>query len=144
MAACINLRDRFGDRYRIAFEPCYRHKGVPREKLDPCMMVIPCRAGEIYPHGGDQLVVEINGHRRIRGKLSRLSCCRLHQDGDDCGSFLFDVADFDEVAAIVKPYRRPRLSPQQRAAARERMKCIRQAQKKSGIKRPGIESETVA
>jgi len=31
----INLRERFGDRYRITFDPAYSARHAPREKLDP-------------------------------------------------------------------------------------------------------------
>lgn len=126
-STCINLLDRFGDRYRITFDPAYDAKHRPREKLDPWMMVIPCRVGEIYPFGGSTLVIEIDGHRRIRGRLARLDCCEGHQDGDDCGSFRFDMSDFDTVAEIVKPYRRPQLSPEEREARRQRMNSVRQS-----------------
>ena len=55
---CVNLRERFGKRYRITFDPSYSSFNVPGEKLDPWMMVIRCRSGEIYPHGGSKLAVD--------------------------------------------------------------------------------------
>lgn len=37
---CINLKKRFGVRYRITFDPAYDPRGRPQEKLDHSMMVI--------------------------------------------------------------------------------------------------------
>ena len=59
---CVNLRERYGKQYRIAFDPAYDPKGVPRDKLNLWMMTVPCRFGVIYPHGGDRLAVEVNYH----------------------------------------------------------------------------------
>jgi hypothetical protein len=46
---------------------------------------------------------------------------RLHQDGDDGATIVFDVADFDKVAAVMKPLRRRQLSIEQRQACAERL-----------------------
>lgn len=126
----------FGRRYRISFDPAYDPKGRPRDKLDPWMMVIPCRLGTIYPFGGTDLVIEVDGHRKIRGRLSRLPCCRIHQDGDDDGSFIFDLDDFGAVAEVAKPHRRPQLTDEQREASRQRMNLLNQSPMKTTIKRP--------
>lgn len=133
---CINLMKRCGDRYKIGFDPAYDPKNRPRDKLDPWMMVIPCRIGEIYPYGGDHLVLEVEGHRKIKAKLARLECCELYQDGDVFGSFLFHVDDFDEIAAIAKPHRRPQLSAERREALRQQMQQVRQNLKSSPVQSP--------
>lgn len=66
-------------------------------------------------------MVDVEGHRFIKAALERLRCCDLQQDGDDFGSFLFDVVDFSEVAEIVHPHRRPQLSDRHREELRTRM-----------------------
>src|SRR5215467_15117854 len=43
----VNLRERFGNRYRIGFDPS-RSSAWDH---DPWMMTVRCRYGEIYPHG---------------------------------------------------------------------------------------------
>jgi hypothetical protein len=63
---CINLQEQFGTRYRVTFDAAYNPKHVPRDKLDPCMMQMPCERGTVYPHGGGLLAVEVEG-RRVRG-----------------------------------------------------------------------------
>jgi hypothetical protein len=77
---CINFTERFGARYRIAFDPAYDPKHRPRDKLDPWSMVIPCRRGEIYPYGGETLVVEVEGRPIIRRRLNALACTTPHQE----------------------------------------------------------------
>jgi hypothetical protein len=114
----VNLRQRFGDRYRIGFDPAYDQRNVPRDKLDPWAMTIPCRSGLIYPFGGTALAVEVDGHPGLARRLATLPGVRLHQDGDCEKTFVFDAADFDAVAAIVRPRvrRRCHLSAERRAA----------------------------
>ena len=112
---CVNLMERFGEQYKITFDPAYDPKHRPRELLDPWMMTVACRPGVIYPYGGTELAIEVDGHRFVRAALSKLPCCREHQRGDDCGSFIFDVEDFDSVAEVVKPKRRKQISEAERA-----------------------------
>jgi hypothetical protein len=47
------------------------------------------------------------------------------QDGDDGVNVVFHVDHFDEVAAIMKPRRRRRLTPSQRAKRVERLSAFR-------------------
>ena len=62
------------------------------------------------PHGGETVAVEIDRHPIIAGQLRRLPCCRVHQDGDGETTLLFHVGDFDKVAALVLPHRKPQLT----------------------------------
>jgi len=45
----------------------------------------------------------------------------VSQDRDDGISIEFDVADFDVIAKILKPHRKPRMTKEQRQAASKRM-----------------------
>jgi len=107
---CINLRDRFGDRFRIGFDPAYSARNVPRDKLDPWMMLLEFPGGNIYHQGGDLLAVEVEGRRKLRKRLSQLACLTLKQEGDDFQAWTFHVRDFEAVAEIVQPRRRRVLS----------------------------------
>ena len=106
---CIDLRERFDQRYRIAFDDA----AVGRN--DPWMMIIPGRFGTIYPHGTENLAVEVDGHPRIAKQVEAIPGIVLHQDGDDEKTFVFPVNLFDQVAAIVEPKRVKRLTDEQRA-----------------------------
>lgn len=118
---CVNLKERFGKRFKITFDECYDPRNRPKDSLDPWMMQIPCLRGIIYPHGGTTLAVEVDYRTPTAKRLAELDCCRLYQDGDQEKTFHFDVADFATVAKIVKPRRRRRMTDAQKQAARERL-----------------------
>jgi hypothetical protein len=103
---CVDLRERF-PQFKIALDP------AAQSKHGPWMFQLPCRFGTIYPHGGDQLAVEVDGHPGLARRLAALGL-HLHQDGDGEKTFLFPVGRFAEVAAIVKPIRRRHLKPEHR------------------------------
>ena len=111
---CINLQEQFGTRYRVTFDAAYSPKHVPRDKLDPWAMQIPCQRGIVYPHGGDVLVAEVEGRRVTANRLRQLDCTTTYQEGDSFLAVTFHAADFDEVAAIMKPRRRRQVSDAER------------------------------
>jgi len=118
----INLKRRFYRRYRVTYEESYWAEYGPGARVeDPWLMILLCRYGHIYPHGGQMLAVSVDGHPNVAGRLRRLSCCRVHQDGDfEELAVIFDVADFAQVAEIMRPRRRRQVSP----AERERLRAI--------------------
>ncbi|MBN1851263.1 MAG: hypothetical protein JW829_01010 [Pirellulales bacterium] len=118
---CVNLLERFGDRYKIAFDECYDPKHRPRESLDPWFMRIPCKIGHINPYGGEILELFVDGHRKTRAKIKKLDFVMLYTEGDDEASFLFDVKDFNRVAHIAGPLKRRRLTDEQKAKAAVRL-----------------------
>jgi len=116
---CINLRERFGRRYRVEYEESYfAEYGSHARVEDPAYMILLCKYGHIYPAGGNLLAASVDGHPIVANRLGRLPCCRVEQDGDFGElTVVFDVADFDTVARIMRPRRRRRLS----AAHRDRL-----------------------
>jgi hypothetical protein len=122
MPDCVNLRALFGADYRITFDDCYDSYHVPKASLDPWLMQIACKGGiTIYPHGGDLLAVEVDYHSTLAKRLAALPGVTLHQDGNREKTFLFPLALFDQVAAIVQPRRKRKLSPEQRESATARL-----------------------
>ena len=116
MGTCVDLRQLSGGRYRLGWDPAYDPRKVPRDKRDPWMMTIPCRDGcVIFPFGGGTLAVECG--RRRRRALRKLGL-KVHQDGDDGATFLFDAADFERVAEVAGARRRRRYGPEQLARLR--------------------------
>jgi len=111
---CINLQQEFGTRYRVTFDAAYSPKHVPRDKLDVWSMQMPCQRGVVYPHGGGLLAVEVEGRRVTANRLRQLNCTTTYQEGDNFLTVTFDAADFDEVAAVVKPRRRRQVSEAER------------------------------
>ena len=124
---CINLAERFADRYRISHDEA---AGTWKERQDPWMQTILCARGVIiYPHGDNVLAVECDYHGGIARRIAAIPGVRVHQQGgnldprsfDGETTFLFDVSLFGQVAEIVKPRRKRRLSEEQKAAAVERL-----------------------
>lgn len=115
---CINLKSRFGTVYKIDREP-----GHGSKTQDAWLWQIRCRRGHIAPWGGSKLVACTDRRGQIAGKLAALPCVQVVQEGDDGTNAVFDVADFDAVAAVMLPYRRRKLSAEQRAAMAARMRA---------------------
>ena len=120
---CINLRERFGDAYRIRHEESYAaERSEFRAAEEPWLQIIPCRHGHIYPWSDTLLAVSTNRRGPVAGRIRELPFVAVVQDGSDGINATFPVEAFDQVAAIVRPKRRRRLTPEHRAAATERLR----------------------
>ena len=117
---CIDLKERFGRRYRIGYDESYHAEhGLNARIHDPWLMIVVCKFGRIFPHGGTTLAASVDGYPKVAGRLRRLSCCRVHQDGDFGElTVVFHVADFPKVAKILRPRRRRQVSPRERERLR--------------------------
>jgi hypothetical protein len=120
---CLDLAACLGHRYLIRYEESYLVQKIQADA--PWLKIIPCRYGHIFPHGGTVLAASVDGRPKIAGTLRRLPCCRVHQDGDFGElTVIFDFVDFDQVAKIMRPHRRPQISEDQRVAMADRMRAI--------------------
>jgi len=125
-ARCVNLKERFGKRFKVRREESYEAENPKyRAEEEAWLQIIPCVGGEIYPHGGDTLAAYLRPGPRAES-LKRLRCVRVKTLGSDGVTVLFDVADFDQVAGIMQPRKRaqPQLSPEQREAKRQAMERV--------------------
>ncbi len=113
---CIDLRARFGQRWRIDYEQPHTSR-----TSDPWYQKIRCTHGHICPWGGDQLAACTNKRGPIAGRLQRLSFTEVAQAGDDGSNVVFPVDHFEEIAKIMRPKRRRRMSEEQRQAAADRL-----------------------
>lgn len=104
----INFKKQFGRRYRVIYEESYRAEHGTNARIENALlMVIPCKYGQLYPWDESTLAASVDGYPKVAGRLRRLKCCRVHQDGDFGElTVLFDVADFAKVAKIMRPRRR--------------------------------------
>jgi hypothetical protein len=132
---CINLKQRYGDLYRVTYEESYRGQYGPHARVeDPWLMIIPCKYGHLYPFGGTTLAASVDGHPNVAGMLRRLPCCRVHQDGDFGElTVVFDVVDFPKVAEIMKPRRRRVLSDEARQALVQANQATRFQPRRHGV-----------
>src|SRR2546426_709429 len=98
--APINLREKFGHRYRIEHAPAHRGR-----KDHPWLQIIPCKRGHIYPHGGNLLGVATNGRGSTAKAIARLQGVTVLQEGEDGINAVFPVELLPHVAKLVKPRR---------------------------------------
>ena len=85
----IDLRERFGSRYRIERDPAA--KDEPGGRKDPWFYVIPCRKGHIYPHSFDRLALWWESSARLDRQCLALT---LYPDGDDEKVYLVPPSGF--------------------------------------------------
>ena len=117
---CVNLKERFGRKYRVTYEESHYAQYGPRAQTDdPWLQIIPCRRGHIFPHGDNILAASTNNRGPTAHKLAALDFTTVHQDGDDGITIVFPVERFPEVAELMKPRRRRQVSDQERQRLRE-------------------------
>ena len=119
---CVNLKERFGEQYRVVYEESYiAQYGHNTRTADPWLQIILCHHGHIFPHGGHILAASSCGRGPTARKLAALPGVTIHQDGSDGMTVLFPVERFNDVAVLMKPRRRRRMTEAQRAAATARL-----------------------
>lgn len=114
---CVDLEEQFGSVYQVEYED-----GVFHRARDAWRLILTCRHGHFYPHGGEILGASTNTRGAIANQLAALPCVRVVQDGSDGINAIFHVDDFESVAALLKPRRRRRLTPDQKAERTERLR----------------------
>lgn len=120
---CIDLEQLYGDRFKIIYEESYcAERSEFRAAEESWLRIMLCVNGHICPWGGSNLAACTNRAGTVARALRRLPFVRVAQDGSDGINAVFDVAHFDEVAALMKPRRRRRLSPEARRRAAEHLK----------------------
>ena len=125
--APINLKEKFGDKYKVRYEDSYYAQyGENARTVDPWYMILLCQHGHIFPCGGTRLAASAT--RMIGRKLLTIPGTEVKQDGDDGMTVVFECADIQKILRIMRPKKVRKLSPEQKAAAIERLAQYRQAQ----------------
>ena len=127
---CPNLRELFGEAYRLAFEESYHAEHGENARVDdPWLQTIPGRFGHVFPWSEKLLAVSVDGHPKIASVVRKLDFCQVEQDGDFGElSASFPIEKFAEIAKIIRAHRRPgrrELSPEEKEAAIERLRKYR-------------------
>jgi hypothetical protein len=116
---CINLKERFGNKYRVTHEEiCAAERPEYRAAEEVWLQIIPCERGHICPWGGENLAACTTTAGPTVNRLKALPFTKVVQDGDDGANVLFHVDHFEEVAAIMHPRRRRQVSEAERARLR--------------------------
>ena len=109
---CIDLRERFGRKYKIGRDQAYYAQYGRRARVhDPWYDLVLCRHGEIFPWGGRLLAASTTKNGPVANRLRAAGFCRVVQDGDDGVTAVFDLNDFPKVAAIMRPRHRRTAPP---------------------------------
>lgn len=120
---CVNLRERFGRKYKVVYGESYNAEYGPNAKVeDPWLMIIPCQHGHICPWGDELLAACTNYAGRIANRLRKLPYVTVAQDGDDGINATFDAKHFAEIAEIMLPRKKRTLSESQRQQNIERLR----------------------
>jgi hypothetical protein len=123
MTHCIDLRQ-FRHEFKITTEDGSRvYRDIRRS--DPWLLTLPCRLGHIYPHGGEFLGASTDRRGPTANRLASLPGVRVVQDGDDGVNVVFELDRFNQVAEIMGPRSRRRLSAEQKAERAERLRTHR-------------------
>ena len=112
---CINLRERFGRKYRIAYEASYQHEYGPGARVeDPWLMILPGARGHVFPWDATRLAASTNSAGATARRLKALSITEVWQDGDGV-TVLFPAEHLDEVANLLRLRRRRRVTERERS-----------------------------
>ena len=114
---CIDLKTL--GKFRI------EHESGKRGRDDLWLLVIPCRHGHIYPHGGDRLGFASRCRGPVANKVAALPGARIEQEAGDGLNVSFPVEMFGRVARIVGAKRQRTMTAEQRTAAAERLARFR-------------------
>ena len=79
--------------------------GAYTGRVDPWLLTIKCRHGELYPHSDTELGVSVDS-KRIVSRLKEMGFVPV-QDGDDGANFVILLAELDRVAEVVRPLLKP-------------------------------------
>ena len=116
MTSCIDLKELFGDRFKLDVDGgFYAERPEFRREEEPWLTHILCQHGHIGVWGDDLLVACTNSAGAVATRLKALSFAEVAQDGTDGVNVTFPLEHFDEVAEVMKPRKRRRLSEEHKA-----------------------------
>ena len=135
MVKCINLKRRFGSKYRIGTDPSYVAEtgSTTNNNRDPWLWFLRGSRGHICPWGGDLLAVCMNdGHSILSKRLAEEEWIVKRQWGSDGVNAIFHVDDFEKAAVYAKLHRRRQLSESDKERLRSRLAALRNSKNNLG------------
>ena len=131
---CVDLRRTFVGRYRFERDEAYTAERPESRSVEASWLTrISCRHGWIFPWGDHQLAAHSTAGAVKRRELERLPCVETVQGGGDCPEVVvvFDVADIDQVAAVMRPYKRRQYSATNKTARAAQLAEVRPVSKRA-------------
>jgi len=113
MPLCVDLRERFGGRYRLIWEAEGATRAQWAAGARAWLLQVSCRYGVIYPVGG-ALLAAWTDQPRIGARLRALPGV-ISARGDLEVTVTFHVDQVEAVFALLRPRRRRQVSSNQRA-----------------------------
>ena len=106
---CIDLKQRFGHRYRVTHDEAAKHERGGLQ--DRWFQIISCKFGKIYPYGGNKLAFHCQGSK-MRGIIKRTfpEFVVVNWTDDEEAIFVFHVDRLPELAKYIRPRRRRKVS----------------------------------
>ena len=115
MPPCINLKERFGRKFKVIYEESYYAQYGPRARVDdPWLQIIPGRRGHVYPWDLARLAATSKTSGPTAKRLPELAGAEVYVDASDGATILFPVDLLDQVADILLLRRRRRMSEKER------------------------------
>jgi hypothetical protein len=112
---CVNLRERFGRRYKVTFEESYAAAYGPKaSRDDPWLQIIPGALGHVFPHSATMLGAKPGRSGKSARRLKDLPFVQVHTDGSDGVTVLFSPNHLNLVADLLQLRRRRRVSDRER------------------------------
>ena len=123
---CFDLRPWAKEhRYKWRYEDGH---GAGEEDAEWFVEVL-CKYGLIYPKGENVLLAYATGG--VKRRVREIALAHHQWDGPANEVFRFDAARLDDVAVILKPHTRRKLSPEVREKATARLKAFREGRESS-------------
>jgi len=98
---CINLRERFGRRFKVTYEESYAAAYGPKAtRDDPWLQIIPGARGHVYPHSAAMLAASTNRSGPTARRLKALPFVQVYTEGSDGVTVLFPPDHLDLVNEV--------------------------------------------
>ena len=112
---CVNLRETFGQRFKVTMEESYAaERGPGAWADDPWLQIIPGRRDHVYPWDLTRLAATTKTTGATAKRLRELAGVEVYVDASDGVTVLFPIDLLDQVAEVLLLKRRRRISEDER------------------------------
>lgn len=117
---CLNLRELFGDKFRITHDESYAgERSEFRSAEEPWLQIIPGQLGHVFPWSETRLAAATHRRGPVARRLMAIPGVRVEQDAADGVNVSFLPDLFGQVADLLRLKRRRQVSEAERARLAE-------------------------